>query len=432
VSTVPEAGARAAVAHLESGIYQVFPSAGQRLLDMPQNVTPSYLTLAATDADKNEGDSGTTNFTFTVTRGGSSSGTVSADWAVTGSGANPAVASDFVGAAFPSGTVSLGDGVTSAVITVPVQGDITIETDKAFMVTLSSPVNTFLATATATGTIRNDDTGYNAFRVLISAVQGGGTVAEVGEFEVLGLTDQVDVLTGGTATASSTNATQVPALAADNNGSTYWQTAAGAIPATWTYTLAPGLFKTVWALTVRVGSSVNTAPVTFSLQGSKDGSNWLTLKTWTYFKWNYSGPSYFPVNGECWRVHITAVQGGSNQAAVAVFDLTTGGVSQLSGGVAICASENSTNLAAYAVDGNTATFWSNPTSVAVLPQWIGYLLPNGVSISPDTLRIRVNGAANAPSAFTLQKSVDGGDTWTTVQTYSKTDWTNFQDTTFAL
>jgi hypothetical protein len=157
VSTVPEAGARAAVAHLESGIYQVFPSAGQRLLDMPRNVTPSILAIAATDASKAEGNSGTTNFTFTVTRTGVLTGTCSADWVVTGGGANPANAADFVGAALPSGTVSFTDGESSKVITVQVQGDSTVENDEGFTVTLSNPSNCFISTATSSGTIQNDD-----------------------------------------------------------------------------------------------------------------------------------------------------------------------------------------------------------------------------------------------------------------------------------
>jgi hypothetical protein len=160
VSTVPEAGARAAVAHLESGIYQVFPSAGQRLLDMPRNVTPSILAIAVTDASKAEGNSGTTNFTFAVTRTGDTSGTASATWAVTGSGANPASAPDFVGGTLPTGTVTFTAGQTTQTITVPVQGDTTVEPDNGFTVTISNPVNAFVITAstTAAGTIQNDDT----------------------------------------------------------------------------------------------------------------------------------------------------------------------------------------------------------------------------------------------------------------------------------
>ncbi|MCA9249009.1 MAG: cadherin-like domain-containing protein, partial [Planctomycetales bacterium] len=55
------------------------------------------VSITATDADKPEGASGTTDFTFTVTRTGDVSGAASVDYAVTGSGANPANAADFGG-----------------------------------------------------------------------------------------------------------------------------------------------------------------------------------------------------------------------------------------------------------------------------------------------------------------------------------------------
>jgi hypothetical protein len=117
----------------------------------------STLAIAATNAVLNEGDSGTTAFTFTVTRSGDSSGASSADWAVTGTGANPADASDFVGGVLPSGTVSFSAGQTSQTITVNVSGDTTVENDESFLVTLSNPTNSSITTASATGTITNDD-----------------------------------------------------------------------------------------------------------------------------------------------------------------------------------------------------------------------------------------------------------------------------------
>src|SRR5205085_18477 len=60
------------------------------------------LSIAATSASKAEGNSGTSRFTFTVTRNGESSGITTADYAVTGSGGNQADASDF-GGTLPSG-----------------------------------------------------------------------------------------------------------------------------------------------------------------------------------------------------------------------------------------------------------------------------------------------------------------------------------------
>ncbi|CCI26123.1 hypothetical protein MICAG_3020001 [Microcystis aeruginosa PCC 9808] len=116
------------------------------------------LAIAATSASQTEGNSGSKAFTFTVTRSVNTTGTNNVNWAVTGSGSNPANATDFVGGVLPSGTVSFAAGETSKVITVNVQGDTTVEPDENFTVTLSTPTNgATITTATAIGTIQNDD-----------------------------------------------------------------------------------------------------------------------------------------------------------------------------------------------------------------------------------------------------------------------------------
>jgi hypothetical protein len=118
---------------------------------------PTGLAIAATSANKNEGNSGTTPFTFTVTRSGNTTGANSVNWAVTGSGASPANATDF-GGSLPSGTVNFAATETSKVITVNVSGDTTVEPDEGFTVTLSGATGgATITTAKATGTIRNDD-----------------------------------------------------------------------------------------------------------------------------------------------------------------------------------------------------------------------------------------------------------------------------------
>ncbi len=118
---------------------------------------PSYA-IAATDAAKLEGNSGTTPFTFTVTRTGDTSAAATLGFAVTGSGANPAAASDFAGGTLPNGNVTFAAGATAATITVGVAGDTLVEPDEGFTVTLSGPTGTAIATPAASGTIRNDDT----------------------------------------------------------------------------------------------------------------------------------------------------------------------------------------------------------------------------------------------------------------------------------
>src|SRR5918993_126356 len=131
------------------------------------------LSIAAANASLNEGNSGSTAFTFTVTRAGSTTGASTANYAVTGSGANPAVAADFAGGAFPTGTVSFAAGETTKTITVNVAGDATVEPNENFTVTLSNPsAGATIGTAAATSTILNDDSSGTP--TLVTAVNVGG------------------------------------------------------------------------------------------------------------------------------------------------------------------------------------------------------------------------------------------------------------------
>ncbi|MFA7383317.1 MAG: Calx-beta domain-containing protein, partial [Desulfurivibrionaceae bacterium] len=131
---------------------------------------PQYVSIEATDASKNEGNSGETAFTFTVTRD-SDVGAPSVDWAVVGSGDDPADGADFAGGALPTGTVTFADGETSKTITVNVQGDMTVEADECFSVTLSNPVGMVLDgdASVGAGTITNDDIGGNS-RIWVTAI----------------------------------------------------------------------------------------------------------------------------------------------------------------------------------------------------------------------------------------------------------------------
>ena len=116
----------------------------------------SEFSITATDANKAEGNSATTPFTFTVTRNGATSSPASVKFAVTApsGGAN---AADFGAAAFPSGTLNFAVGETSKTITLNVLGDAAIETNENFVVTLSTPIGASLGTAVANGTIKTDD-----------------------------------------------------------------------------------------------------------------------------------------------------------------------------------------------------------------------------------------------------------------------------------
>ncbi|MBC8767186.1 gliding motility-associated C-terminal domain-containing protein [Arenibacter sp. BSSL-BM3] len=106
-----------------------------------------------------EGNSGTTAFNFTASRTGSTAASATASFTVTGSGADPANGTDFVGGTLPGGTANFAIGSSTAAITINVSGDTAVEPNETFTVTLSgpSPGYTIGAPATAQGTITNDD-----------------------------------------------------------------------------------------------------------------------------------------------------------------------------------------------------------------------------------------------------------------------------------
>ena len=133
-------------------------------------VSGARLSIAAAAASKAEGQSGSTPFSFTVTRTGDTSVAHSAHWAVGGAGVTGA---DFAGGSLPFGMVSFAAGQTSRTITVNVAGDTTVEASEAFTVTLSSPsAGATLGTATAGSTIVNDDARLSIAAVAASKAEG--------------------------------------------------------------------------------------------------------------------------------------------------------------------------------------------------------------------------------------------------------------------
>jgi predicted extracellular nuclease len=165
--------------------------------------------IAATDAAKAEGNVGTTPFTFTVTRA-NPSGDATVDWAVTGiGGAGQASAADFAGSL--AGTLTFTGTETTKTIILDVSGDLAVEVNEAFSVTLSnaSP-GSAITTASAAGTIQNDDVPLTA----IYTIQGNGHISP--------LSGQA-VSTTGVVTAVDTNGSRgfyIQDPTGDGNGGT--------------------------------------------------------------------------------------------------------------------------------------------------------------------------------------------------------------------
>ena len=98
-----------------------------------RNTGPVH-SLAANHAQQGEGNSGARDFLFTVSREFESRGVTTIDYEVTPSGPAPASAADFVGGAFPSGTLTFQDGEDNRTLTVSVAGDTLAENDETFTV----------------------------------------------------------------------------------------------------------------------------------------------------------------------------------------------------------------------------------------------------------------------------------------------------------
>ncbi len=119
--------------------------------------------ITALSASKAEGQSGTTPFTFAITRTGVLDGEHSVSWAAGSLGTNRATASDFAGQILPSGSVTFLAGETQKIITLQVLGDTVVEAAEAFIVRLSAPsAGLVITTPSATGLIANDDVAAGA------------------------------------------------------------------------------------------------------------------------------------------------------------------------------------------------------------------------------------------------------------------------------
>ena len=110
------------------------------------------LTISRVTAERAEGNSGSTSFSFIVRRAGDLTGTTSVNWATIGD------ASDFAGGTLPQGSVTFASGEIGKGISLKVAGDTVVEPDDVFSVVLyGASGNAVIATQSAQGTILADD-----------------------------------------------------------------------------------------------------------------------------------------------------------------------------------------------------------------------------------------------------------------------------------
>jgi predicted extracellular nuclease len=122
------------------------------------NSCSSLPNLTIDSVTANEGNSGTTTFTFTVTLSAAApTGGVSFDIATANGTAT--ASSDYTAKALTTQLIPAGN--TSYIFTVDVTGDIAPETAETFFVNVTNAVNANITTGQGTGTITNDDAAAN-------------------------------------------------------------------------------------------------------------------------------------------------------------------------------------------------------------------------------------------------------------------------------
>ncbi len=122
------------------------------------NSCSSLPSLTINNVTANEGDSGVTSFTFTVTLSAAApAGDVTFDIATANNTAT--AGSDYTAKALTAQTIPAGS--TSYTFTVDVLGDLTPEADETFFVNVTNVVNANIVTGQGTGTITNDDAAAN-------------------------------------------------------------------------------------------------------------------------------------------------------------------------------------------------------------------------------------------------------------------------------
>ena len=128
------------------------------LVAIQEPTAVASVSIAVAASNRSEGNSGSTPFTFTVTRVGDTSAAHSVAYSVSAAAVFPVDGSDFADGILPSGTLVFLTGEITKTVTIDIAGDTELEASENFIVTLSAPsLGLGIDAATAAGKILNDD-----------------------------------------------------------------------------------------------------------------------------------------------------------------------------------------------------------------------------------------------------------------------------------
>ncbi len=323
-----------------------------------------------------EGDSGSTNLTFTVSMSPGSASQHTVDYAQTGGTATSGT--DYT--AVTSGTLTFAAGETSKTITVSVRGDTTREGNETVVLTLSNASSgTSITTANGTGTIRDNDL---LFSINSPSVTEGDTGSVNLVFTVTLNASSTSpqtvnyAQTGGTATSG----TDYTALAASN-----------------TLTFAAGTTSRTFTVSV-TGDTVDEGSETIVITLSNASTGISTA----------TGTGTIRDNDPKFSINSPSVVEGDSGSADLVFTVTlsASSSSQLTVDYAQTGGTATSGTDYTAVTANTLTFAANTTTRTIT-----------VSVRGDT----VDEGANETVVLTLSNASTGTGIGTATGTGTITD-----------
>lgn len=155
------------------------------------------------------------------------------------------------------------------------------------------------------------------WRFNISANDGDTSFLTIAEIEMRATVGGADQCEGGTATASTSEASSPPSNAVDNNASSRWNTATGVLTGWWRYQFPAAV--EVLEYTIRAHpTTAGRSPKTWTLEWSDDGSSWTVADTrsnetgWTSNQIRTYAVSASGVTGT-----LAAAESGADTAALA-------------------------------------------------------------------------------------------------------------------
>jgi len=167
-------------------------------------------TLSINNVTANEGNSGTSNFTFTVMKTGLTEVAATVNYATAAGITNPATAGATCGTGVDykttSNTLTIPASEATKDLVVPVCGELVYELNQTFVVNLTAPSNATITGSQGVGTILNDDSPTTVILTPApNAINEGGSATLNGSFSnvEIGQQHQVDINWGD----GSTNTT---------------------------------------------------------------------------------------------------------------------------------------------------------------------------------------------------------------------------------